>query len=517
MKKLMRISAVVLAIAMLLSVMALPVSATAPVSKWTVGGGSTITSETSEIWVIDTVTVTLTKVTGYIQHAEKLTELIGEDGKDGKGWVNVIVGDGSSKAYVDTGYISVMLAGTGDATAAIPRDTVNTQALNWYLRPDGENLTSGRIANTVANAACEYGKHATFGKVGFKMAFTQKADGTVGVRAIGNNAYGNATKYSKNVSLATKLSEIVGDNGATGEDGVYLRVHTRCSGVDATVTISVAYPMPADYDKDANPWTVGGGSTISSKSTEYLAVDTVVTNLANGGGYIQHKEQLTDLIGANGEDGKGFVNLLVGDGKAATYINACYVNMCLVGKSDPTATFALNQVHTDALIWYFRADGGTAPNFSGGRIANTLSNAACEYGAYADFAAEGYRVAFTEKEDGTVGVRGIGNGTYSDATQYSKNVSIATKLNEIVGDGTETGKDGVYLRMATRQGVGEGNAPMTITVAYPCELPVVDDGDQEDDQEDNKPTGDASMFALVATVVGAGALIIVSKKRRCAE
>ncbi len=478
MKKFTAIAAFVLTMALVLCSFLMPAATTATGSdsNWALQGGTTLSKETSEIWVVDTVTVTMPGVNGYIQHTEQMTELVGKDGQDGKGYVNVLVEDGTAAKNRDNGYFKVMLVGKSDPTQAIDRATGTDKAVIWAFRGDGKvdaSLDAGQIANAAQNAGTTYGKHEDIVAAGgYRVVFSRNADNKAMIRAIGNGATSDAIQYAKNRFSSDKaLTDIAGDNGETAADGVYLRIHTGCSSVAMQATVTVAYPMPDDFDvtqTSASRWVMGGGSTIVNASTEYLAVDTAVVSLPQVDGYVQHKEKLTDLIGTNGQDGKGFVNIVVGDGTSATSAT-CYFAMMFVGKADASIAIPNNTVNNQAITWYLRPDGNGVTQTQG-RICNTVANAACEYGAWADFGEEGFRMAFTENADSTVSVRGIGNGIFHNASLYSKSVKLTTKLTDIAGDNSETAADGVYLRVHTRR----SSAPLdlTITVAYPCAAPA---------------------------------------------
>lgn len=245
MKKFTRITAFVLTFAMVLCSFIMPTSTTAATpmsSKWTVNHGSII-SETSEAYVVDMVTVKYGASGGYIQHTEKLTELIGSGGKDGKGFINVVVGDGSPEQTNAYSYLFMQFLASDQISADIPRDGATDQGLTWYIA--GHDKTNGRIDNHNGSIAMDYGAYTTFSKEGYKMAFTQKDDGRVYVRAIGHGVYNTATNYdsdaAKKVASVQTLASIKGVGEETGEDGVYLRMRNN-AGADATFTITVAYP-----------------------------------------------------------------------------------------------------------------------------------------------------------------------------------------------------------------------------------------------------------------------------------
>ncbi len=469
-------SAFLLALLMLCSMVniTLPVSVdAAATSNWYMGGGTTTKRETTEIWVVDTATVNLAKVNGFVQNTQKLTELIGKDGKDGKGYFEVTIDDGTAAKFNSLGYCVMQLVGSKDTSSAIPFKG-NSQGVSWYIRSSEEAGDACRsiiynnvgVNNPVVTAA--YSKD--FDGAGQRFLFTTKDDGKVYIRGNGIGVADSFDDYTATASVASEvtLANIVGDNNETGEDGVYARFHTKTSSVDLKVTVTVVYPMPADYDATKSHWAVGGGSTILSESTEYLAVDTIRVSMPANTGYIQHKEKLTDLIGENGKDGKGFVNVIVGDGTTATSATS-YVDVMFVGKADPSIAVPANTINNQSLIWYLRPDGNGTTQTQG-RIANAVANAACEYGSWTNFGAEGFRMAFTKYSDNSVKVRGIGNGMFNNVSWYSKNVNVGTKLTDVEGDNGETAADGVYLRLHTRRGSAVLDA--TVTVAYPCEAPT---------------------------------------------
>lgn len=503
MKKFTKLTAIVLTLALVLSSFMVPAmtTATGSTSNWYVSAGGELSNEKSEIWVIDTATVHLVKKDGFVQNTQKLTELIGTDGKDGKGYINVVIEDGTAAKFNSLGYCVVQLVGSSDTSSAVDHATTTSKGMNWYIRSDetGE-AGSAVVYNKSANGkVATYGKFADIAKAGVRFLFTTKEDGLVYIRSNGVGAADTFHNYevtaSKDLKSEAKLSTIKGDNNETGEDGVYARFHTKTNSVDLNVTVSVAYPMPADYNPNVSHWAVGGGSTIVSQSTEYLAVDTVTVKLP-AQGYLQHKEKLTDLIGADGQDGKGFINVIVEDGSVAK-AKECYVQMMLVGKADPTVSVPNNALTNQGFSWYLRPDGNTHANTNysetQGRICNATastasgSNPANEYGRWEDFGVEGFRFAFSADSEERVLARGIGNGIIGNAyksstndytgtpfynvTKYSQSVKMATKLSDVQGDNGETAADGVYYRLHSRRGTA--TMSFTTTVAYPCEAPEV--------------------------------------------
>ncbi|MBR5280922.1 MAG: hypothetical protein IKU26_08160 [Clostridia bacterium] len=473
MKKFMkRSTAILLTVLMLCSMVTitLPTSVGAKASsKWYMGGGSTIVSESSEIWVVDTVRATI-PANGYIQHNEQLTELIGKDGKDGKGYVNVIFGDGSAKYNADSGYGALMLVAKSDPTQAIEFNHTGTQAVVWRFRGDGgskvDNVyTEGRIANPAQSFAISYGLHANIAAEGYRVTFTRDENNQALIRGIGNGVYSSAANYSSynNQYLRTRpLTDLPGDNDETAADGVYLRIGL---GGEKTITVTVAYPMPADYDAERAPmsrWSLSSGGSIVEASSEYLIVDTATVEMPGTTGYFQYSEKLTELIGKDGKDGKGFVNVIFGDGTASYNKDAGYASVMLVGKADPTLAIPVNTVNNQALNWALRGDGGDGI----GRLANAPQNSATVYSTSGAFAATGYRFAFTSKSDQAY-IRGIGQYVAGTGIAYSSTQTVTTKLTAIAGDNGETAADGVYFRMQTRR--SSDPCVATVTIAYPVQ------------------------------------------------
>ena len=82
MKKITAIVAFVLTMALVLSSFMMPAATTATGSdsNWVASSGSVINSESSEIWVVDTVKVNLAGSTGFIQNTQFLEEFVGSNG-----------------------------------------------------------------------------------------------------------------------------------------------------------------------------------------------------------------------------------------------------------------------------------------------------------------------------------------------------------------------------------------------------------------------------------------------------
>ena len=244
MKKFMkRSTAILLTVLMLCSMITvtLPTSVGATASgKWYMGGGATLLSESSEIWVVDTVKVTYTGA-GWIQHKEQMTDLIGSEGQDGKGFVNVLFEDGSVAASRDKGYAHFQLVGKADSTIEIPYRTVTDKGFDWAFRGDGQEsgnsaLVLGRIANAQENNAKAYGYHTDIAAEGYRVVFTSDANGYVVPRGVGNGATSAIAQYSGNIKSTYKLTDIPSDNGETAADGVYYRLYSHTARTITTTT-----------------------------------------------------------------------------------------------------------------------------------------------------------------------------------------------------------------------------------------------------------------------------------------
>ena len=539
MRKITRTMAFVLTMALVLCSFVMPASAATSESKWTVNKG-TITSETSEVYIVDTVTVQLAPA-GYIQHTEKLTDLIGADGKDGKGFVNVIIDDGTPEKTKANSYVFMQFIGSSAVTEDIPRDGATDKGLTWYIA--GHSAENGRIDNHNGTVALEYGPYSAFSAAGYKMAFTKKTDGKVYVRAIGTGVYNSATDYNTPevgaVASAQTLASIKGDGNTTGEDGIYLRLREYVdTGVKLTIT--VAYPKPANYDYEAEHWTVTDGSTVLDNSIETWYLDTVTASYAGPDGYVQHNVKHTDLIGTNGMDGKGWVNVIIDDGtkgSAATqkgYEAHGYNLLQLV--ADPATTslgtgaFTTN---TKAMTWYLRTN---TP--SGGAGVYPDSNKSANYKIYTSnvdkLLGAGQRFVFTQNADEKVQLRGNGIGADSTFNDYNDTATHASqkKLSELAGANGATGADGVYVRLENERDTA--TFPVTVSIFYKGENPAPSASASPSPSASpsasasaapsatpgaqNKPTGDSSMMLIVmAIAICAGGVIVFTKKRGFAK
>ncbi len=473
MNKYTRITAFVLTLALVLCSFGVPTGtvATTATSKWTVNNGS-IVSETSETYIVDTVTVKFNASGSYIQHTEKLTELIGSDGKDGKGFINVIVDDGSPEVTRRNSYIFMQFLASNQIGEDILRDGVTDQGITWYIA--GHDTTNGRIDNHAGNVAMDYGAYANFSKDGYKMAFTQKSDGKVYVRGIGNGVLNSATNYdssaAQGVASSQTLAAIKGVGDETGEDGVYLRMRDYSGGCQFTIT--VAYPKPANYDYSTNHWRLSNG-TILSNTIETWYLDTVTASYAGPDGYVQHNVRHTELIGKNGMDGKGWVNVIVDDGtkgSSATekgYEAHGYNLLQLVadptapslgGKSEGQAPYKAN---TTAMTWYLRTN---TPDGGAGLYAE--SSKTNSYTMYTDnvdnLLGTGQRFVFTQNGDEKVQIRGNGVGVDDAFDGYTHTSN--KKLSELVGQNGATGADGIYVRVENERNTA--TFPVTVSVFY---------------------------------------------------
>ncbi len=537
MKKFTRMMAFVLTMALVLCSFVMPVSATGTTSKWTVNNGS-ITNETSEVYIVETVTVEFSKTAGsYIQYTEKLTDLIGEGGKDGKGFVNVLIEDGSPEKTNTHGYAFLQFIGSASTTEAIARDGATDKGITWYIA--GHSTTNGRIDNHNGTVAMDYGPYTSFSKAGYQMAFSKMSDGKVYVRGTGTGMFNSATNYTTNeakaVASSQTLAAIKGDNNETGEDGVYLRLQTNKTSDNLECTITVALPRPANYDYDASHWTLSnGGGTILNESVETWYLDTVTASYAGPDGYVQHNVKHTDLIGTDGRDGKGWVNIIVDDGtkgSAATqkgYEAHGYNLLQLV--ADPTTAslgagaFATN---TKAMTWYLRTN---TPSGGAGLYPDSAkgSNYKIYTGDVDKLLGAGQRFVFTQNSDGKVQLRGNGIGADSTFNDYDDTVTHASqkKLSELAGANNTTGADGVYVRVENERDTA--TFPVTVSVFYKGENPApvapsatpstTPSATVTPGQTPNQPTGDSSIaLIVVAMVLCAGAIVVMAKKRSHAK
>lgn len=468
MKRLNRCVAILLAIALVLPGVMVPTVASAEESNWIPSDGTTILSETSETWIVDTVTVEFgmgSPYTSYVQHTEKLTELVGRNGRDGRSYVHVSVEDGTTSTAWRT-YVHMQLVGSSDTSSVID-GAPSEKAMTWYLYNDGSTFLLG---TNHATANRGYGTFADVATRGIKLTFTEQ-DGYVVPRAIDNGAYQAASnyldEYTQNVKSDYMLNQIQGDNGETGEDGVYLRFHTQCGSIKLKCTFTVAYPKPESFDYTASHWVVKNGAKILSESTETWKLDTVNVNMDNGErGYVQHKQKMTELIGNNNTDGRGWVNVVMEDGTWAKTTSLGYQVVQLVGDRDASGKIDLAST-TEGMSWYLRPNGDTMMLMRGGDSSNP---------SYHDdtidkeiLAASGFRLAFTQDDSGYVTPRGCGIGVSSNYFGYGaariNGLQSAQTLAQLPRD-NEADTDGVYVRIQTKGSTSRLNC--TASVFYPA-------------------------------------------------
>ena len=429
----------------------------AATSKWSAGSGASVLSESSVTWVTDTVTVNLKSINGYVQLDQILTELIGSNGADGRAYVQIFPEEHT------TVFALLQLVGTPDATGIDP--VSDSRAMSWYIRSN-ETPTFSTIHLRGKNDNRTYGYYADFAEEGYMFGFTQTASGNVAIRGIGEKTGTSFDSYADTTVLNSvkTLAQIEGAGEKTGEDGVYFRLQnfTSTSTNNQKYTIKVVYPKPAvstvNGSKDSR-WTAGGGAEILSETHEAMVYDTVRVNLAAEPGFVQHHVKLTDLIGSNGADGKGYIHIIPDD---ATN-DFSFVQ--LVGNPSITGTVDPNYTSTQGLTWYFRSNENmTYPTVSIRGI-----NSHVIYGNYTDFADEGYMLAFSQNDTGNVMIRGIGEKTGTAFDSYTDTAAaLASRktLSEIQGVGTETAEEGVYFRLQSFGGSAR-NQTHTIHIVYP--------------------------------------------------
>ncbi len=432
---------------------------TTPASNWTLGGNAQILS--TETWVKSTVVVDLKDGNGYVQLRDKLTELIGENGEDGKGYINIICDD----YFTDYAYLQLV----GDPAATGINVESDTKAMTWYLKTNG-NAASANSEVHLRGAPYPskiYGIQSQFAAEGFMFAFSKNSTGNVMIRGIGDYVYESFDSYEDTTNITSRLtlSEITGDaEGKTGEDGVYFRLQEFAPSANTNLkyTITVYYTLSAasSISSDATSrWTVGGNAEIISENT--MIYDTVEVDLVDQNGYIQHNEKLTQLIGENGEDGEGYINIICDD-----YFTD-YAYLQLVG--DPAATGINLESDTKAMTWYLKTNGNAASANSEVHLRGAPYPSKI-YGIQSQFAAEGFIFAFSKNSTGNVMIRGIGDYVYETFDSYEDTTNITSRLalREITGDAEgKTGEDGVYFRLQEFTPSANTNLKYTITVAYP--------------------------------------------------
>ncbi len=503
-KTLNRMVVLCVILALLVSVFAIPVSATGTNSKWTLGGNATITGESTETWVTQTAVVDLKDNTGWVQLDEKLTELIGANGEDGKGTIQII----PENVVKDSAYVQLV----GDPTVTTFATHGDNRGLTWYIF----DVTAHNFTSLTVNGAAGgvYAMRSNLGDEGYQFAFTLNANGHVNIRGLTSGAHENVTTYANTVAKGivpnVALKDVVGDAAdKSGLDGVYFRLQSSGEAADYNYkyTVIVTYPKPAASTLKAgktSSWTTGGNAVITSETTETMVYDTVQVDMKDAGGWIQNNQKLTALIGENKVDGKGFIQVIPEKLKPDwTYIQ-------LVG--DPAATDINVTADTKAMTWL--TVSVSAASFTGFTV---KGQAGAVYGMHSNIGTDGIKVVFSQDADGKVIFRGIGSGVHENSATYdasiAKSVVSKLKLSEIVGEeADETGEDGVYFRLASAAESADANLKYTVTVAYP--EPVAVNNGPVVPNEPNKPTGDASLMLMAALLVmGGGILAVMGKKR----
>lgn len=202
-------------------------------------------TETKDGMVYETVTVTMDAKGTFIQLDQLLTKLIGKNGQDGQGYIQVVVGDGTAEEIADA-YFLVQLVGSSYTGYEIP-GVPSEEGMTWY--PRGNSVPAGYSSiflnqgGSLEVPNMKYGNHSDICAEGYKFAFTQTADGKVLIRSLNESSSTAIQSYDYTTTLASEftLGEIIGDDGKTGEDGVYFRLASYADD-DQVFTITVAYP-----------------------------------------------------------------------------------------------------------------------------------------------------------------------------------------------------------------------------------------------------------------------------------
>ena len=221
-----------------------------PEEKWLVADdySTYIECQSKEIkdgMVYETVTLMMDAKGTFVQFDHLLTDLIGKNGQDGQGYIQIVVGNGTAEEIADA-YFLVQLVGsyyTGYAIPGLPSE----DAMTWY--PRGNSVAAGYSSiflnqgGSLAVPNMKYGNHASICEEGYKFTFTQNAEGKVLIRSLNENSSAAIQSFDSTTTLVSEyaLREIVGDNGKTGEDGVYFRLASYTSE-EQTFTITVVYP-----------------------------------------------------------------------------------------------------------------------------------------------------------------------------------------------------------------------------------------------------------------------------------
>ena len=430
----------------------------APTSKWTTGLGAEILSESSTTWVTDTAVITLTGGSSYVQLDQLLTELVGRNGEDGRAYVQIIPENPLNV------FAFAQLVTKPDATSIVPESDV--RAMTWYMRSN-ETPTFSTIHLRGSTTNRTYGYYADCADEGYVFSFTTTADGKVAIRGSGKKTGSSFDSYADTTNLISvkKLAELEGVGTKSGEDGVYFRLQSFNSNYAAEkFTVKVVYPKPEKSTLDANKtsrWTAGGGAAIISETSETMVHDTVRVDLKAEPGFVQHQVKLTELIGSNGADGKGYIEFVPDD------VTNDFSFLQLVGDPSITTTVQPNvQLTSQGLTWYFRSHENLGVTHI--YLRETTNKYYMAYGKYTDTAGAGYRLAFTQTQDGSVAIRGLNDGASTEMKSYDTTTILNSfkTLSQIQGVGTATGEDGLYFRIQSFGGSAR-NQKHTITVVYP--------------------------------------------------
>lgn len=224
-------------------------------------------------------------------------------------------------------------------------------------------------------------------------------------------------------------------------------------------------------DAPVEKWLVADDAAtwIESQSTEVkdgMVIETVTFSMEEKGTFIQLDQKLTKLIGKNGQDGEGYIKIVVGDGTAQEIADA-YFLIQLVGSAYTGYPIDGNP-NEDAITWYPR---GNSAAYGKSTIylnqGGSLSVPSITYGNHEAICQEGYMFAFTQKADGKVYIRSTSENASAAMQSYDTASVLASeyKLGDILGDDDETGEDGVYFRL---QSHASEEQVFTVTIAYPA-------------------------------------------------
>lgn len=236
--------------------------------------------------------------------------------------------------------------------------------------------------------------------------------------------------------------------------------------VEPTIELT---PTPTATAELKEKWLLSedGWAWIENQSTEIkdgIVLEKVTVGMESKGSFVQLDHLLTELIGKNGQDGKGYIQIVVGDGTAAQMADA-YMLVQLVSSSY-TGYHIPGTPSYDAITWYPRGNGldtGFCSIFLNQGGTNTVPN--LPYGKHSNVCTEGYKFTFTRTEDGKVCIRSLNANSDSAIQNFDSKLNSEYALADLVGDGGKTGEDGVYFRLASYSSTEQF---FTITVAYPA-------------------------------------------------